>query len=92
MSTTYSVPTLPIGMDHWITNGVMTSVEALTFIEQLSPEVPYSIMKTTTQYQADPVVVELSRFDLFADYEEEQQVYCAVCGTHYHPEDPCILH
>ena len=92
MSTTYSVPTLPIGIDRWITNGVMTSVEALTFIEQLLPEVSYSIMMTTTQYQADPVVVELSLDDLQSIAYEDEKVFCEVCGIDYPEDDQCRYH
>lgn len=90
--STFSVPTKPIGMDRWVTNGVMTSEEALTFIEQMDSRVPYTITMRTARYQAYDEVTEITLDDLQHIVFEDQQEYCDVCGTSYHPEDPCLQH
>lgn len=89
---TFTVPTLPVGHENWVVNPCDSAEQALEFIENLNAGVPYSIMMRTTQYKADDVVSELALDTLQHLVYEEQQVYCDVCGTHYHPEDPCIYH
>jgi len=57
--------------------------EALCFIEGLDPGIKF-IIETDDDF--------LSLDSLQHCAYDEAQVYCDVCGLHYHPEDPCIYH